>query len=141
MSDVAISTERISVDDRLTVTLLLTGLFHLIIILGITFSVMTRDDNGATPTLEVLLVSEALPESAENDQARYLAQRTQQGAGNVMESARSQLPTLSNSPLDNPGELDGSSVQDPFAGPSGGEAEQLVSTADSSGASYLADAE
>jgi len=141
MSDVAISTERISVDDRLTVTLLLTGLFHLIIILGISFSVLTRDDDGAVPTLEVLLVSEALPESAENDRARYLAQRTQQGAGNVTESERSELPTLSNSPLDNPGDLDGSSAQDPFAGPSGGEAEQLVATAASPGTAYVAEAE
>jgi len=141
MSDVVISTEKISVDDRLSVTLLLTGLFHLIVILGISFSVMTRDDDGATPTLEVLLVSEALPESTENDQARYLAQRTQQGAGNVVETARSQLPTLSNSPLDNPGELDGTSAVDPFAGPSGGETEQLVSTADSRASTYMADAE
>ncbi len=93
------------------------------------------------PTLEVLLVSEALPESAENDRARYLAQRTQQGAGNVQESARSQLPTLSNSPLDSPGELEGASVQDPFAGPSGGEAEQLVSALDARGARYIAEAE
>ena len=141
MSDVAISTERISVDDRLSVTLLLTGLFHLIIILGISFSVMTRDDDGAAPTLEVLLVSEALPESAENDRARYLAQRTQQGAGNVADTEHSQLPTLSNSPLDNPGELDGSSVADPFAGPSGGEPEQLVSASDARGSTYLAEAE
>ena len=141
MSDVAISTERISVDDRLTVTLLLTGLFHLIIILGISFSVLTRDDDGATPTLEVLLVSEALPESEKNDRARYLAQRTQQGAGNVMDTARSQLPTLSNSPLDRPGEFDGSSVADPFAGPSGGEPEQLVATTDARGSTYLAEAE
>lgn len=141
MSEVVIKTEKISVDDRLSVMLLLAGMFHLIIILGISFSVLTRDDDGAVPTLEVLLVSEALPVSAENDQARYLAQRTQQGAGNTLESARSQLPTLSNSPLDNPGELDGSSVQDPFAGPSGGEAEQLVSALDARGTRYLADAE
>jgi protein TonB len=141
VSDIVIQTEKISVDDRLSVTLLLTGLFHLIVILGISFSVMTRDDDGAVPTLEVLLVSEALPESPENDQARYLAQRTQQGAGNIRESARSQLPTLSNSPLDSPGELDGASAQDPFAAPSGGEAERLISAADSRGARYLADAE
>jgi protein TonB len=141
MNDIAIGTEKISVDDRLSVTLLLTGLFHLIVILGVSFSVLTRDDDGAVPTLEVLLVSEALPESAENDQARYLAQRTQQGAGSIQESARSQLPTLSDSPLDNPGEFDGSSAQDPFAGPSGGEAEQLVSAPDARGARYVADAE
>ena len=141
MSDVAISTERISVDDRLSVTLLLTGLFHLIIILGVSFSVLTQDDDGAVPTLEVLLVSEALPESAENDRARYLAQRTQQGAGNVADTERSQLPTLSNAPLNNPGELDGTSVEDPFAAPTGGEPERLVSAADARGQRYLADAE
>jgi len=141
MGDVVISTERISVDDRLSVMLLLAGLFHLIIILGVSFTVLTQDDDGAAPTLEVLLVSEALPESAANDRARYLAQRTQQGAGNTQDASRSQLPTLSNAALDNPGELDGLSAQDPFAGPAGGEAEQLVTAADARGARYLAEAE
>jgi hypothetical protein len=55
---------------------------------GITFSLPPASDSGATPTLEVLLVSEALPESLRNEDARYLAQRTQQGAGNLSEAGR-----------------------------------------------------
>ena len=39
-------------------------------------------DSGAVPTLEVILVNNSLPDSATNDSANYLAERTQQGSGN-----------------------------------------------------------
>jgi protein TonB len=67
--------------DRLTVTLFLAALFHLIMILGISFAPPTSD-SGAVPTLEVILVSDSLPDSLTNDSANYLAERTQQGSGN-----------------------------------------------------------
>ena len=67
--------------DRLTVTLFLAGLFHLIVILGISFAPPLAD-SGSVPTLEVLLVNNSLPDSLRNDSANYLAERTQQGSGN-----------------------------------------------------------
>lgn len=67
--------------DRLTVTLFLAALFHLIVILGISFAPPAAD-SGAVPTLEVLLVNSSLPDSFSNDSANYLAERTQQGSGN-----------------------------------------------------------
>ena len=67
--------------DRLTVTLFLAALFHLIVILGISFA-PPATDSGDVPTLEVLLVNNALPDSLRNDSANYLAERTQQGSGN-----------------------------------------------------------
>lgn len=67
--------------DRLTVTLFLAALFHLIVILGISFA-PPPSDSGAVPTLEVLLVNNSLPDSLQNDSANYLAERTQQGGGN-----------------------------------------------------------
>lgn len=67
--------------DRLTVTLFLAGLFHLILILGISFAPPSAD-HGSVPTLEVMLVGNSLPDSSLNDGADYLAERTQQGAGN-----------------------------------------------------------
>ena len=67
--------------DRLTVTLFLAALFHLIVILGISFA-PPATDSGNVPTLEVLLVNNALPDSLRNDSANYLAERTQQGSGN-----------------------------------------------------------
>ncbi len=67
--------------DRLTVTLFLAGLFHLIVILGISFAPPSAD-SGSVPTLEVLLVNSSLPDTSTNDRANYLAERTQQGSGN-----------------------------------------------------------
>lgn len=132
--------EATSSDDRMLTTLFLAGLFHLILILGVTFSLPSARDSGATPTLEVLLVSEALPESLRNDDARYLAQRTQQGAGNLSEEGRSRVPTAANAPIDQAGEREGSTVDEDFTGPDGGEAEVLAAATATSRISYTADA-
>ncbi|MGH8722977.1 MAG: hypothetical protein ACREU4_13385, partial [Burkholderiales bacterium] len=67
--------------DRLTVTLFLAGVFHLIVILGISFAPPAAD-LGPVPTLEVLLVNNPLPDASRNERADYLAERTQQGSGN-----------------------------------------------------------
>jgi len=141
MADADIATERTSVDDRLTVMLLLAGLFHLILILGVSFSAPDAGDDGSVPTLEVLLVSDALPESERNDEARYLAQRSQQGAGNMQDASRSKLPSLSNSPVDNPGEDHGLNLQDAAAGLAGGESEAVTSAGRSAQMRFTADAE
>ena len=68
--------------DRLLTTLFLAGLLHAIVILGITFSA-TADGGTGAPGLDVLLVSDELPDADSNDSATYLAQRTQKGAGNT----------------------------------------------------------
>jgi len=132
--------EATSPDDRVLTALFLAGLFHLILILGVSFSLPSPRDSGATPTLEVLLVSEALPESLRNDDARYLAQRTQQGAGNLSESGRSRVPTAANAPLDQAGEREGNALSDASSGLEGGAAEALAATTAASRISYAADA-
>jgi len=71
--------------DRLLTMLFLAGLLHGLIILGITFNA-SAGDNSSAPGLEVLLVSDELPESDRNDSATYLAQRTQAGSGNTRKS-------------------------------------------------------
>ncbi len=70
------------VRDRLLTTLFLAGVLHAIVILGITFTASADSGDGA-PGLQVLLVSDELPESNANDNATYLAQRTQIGSGNT----------------------------------------------------------
>ncbi len=69
------------VRERLMSMLFMAAIAHAIVILGLSFSA------GGTlpeaPGMEVLLVSEDLPEASRNDQATYLAQRTQLGAGNT----------------------------------------------------------
>ncbi|HEY0767940.1 MAG TPA: hypothetical protein VGD47_08275, partial [Steroidobacteraceae bacterium] len=70
--------------DRLLTMLFLAGLLHGLIILGLTFSA-TAGNRGSAPGLEVLLVSDELPEADKNPTATYLAQRTPLGSGNTRE--------------------------------------------------------
>jgi len=63
--------------------LFLAALLHAIIILGLTFTAGEPAKSEETPALEVLLVTDELPAANRNDQAVYLAQRTQRGSGNT----------------------------------------------------------
>jgi len=67
------------VRDRLVTTAFLAALFHGVVILGITFG--AASGSGTAPGLQVLLVSDEVPEADRNDDATYLAQRTQLGSG------------------------------------------------------------
>jgi len=73
------------VRDRLLTMIFLAALLHGLIILGLTFNTSTGP-HGSPPGLEVLLVSDELPEADKNDTATYLAQRTQLGSGNTREA-------------------------------------------------------
>lgn len=119
-----IESSPVTVNDRLLVTLFLAGLFHLIVILGITFAPADRDD-ALVPTLEVLLVGDALPETPINERASYLSQRTQQGSGSPAADATRQ-PGAAGVPEDAPGGIDGSAGPQSPAGPAGGEASILT---------------
>lgn len=140
MADAVIGTERTSVDDRLMVMLFLAGLFHLILILGLTFAPPAPDAGGDVPTLEVMLVGDAVPESARNDEARYLAERTQQGAGNMLDSSRSKMPTASDSPFDQSGLPGMPLAPTSEAGPTGGEDEVVASSGVARRPTYTAEA-
>ncbi len=71
--------------DRLLTMLFLAALLHGLVILGLTFSA-SAGDRGSAPGLEVLLVSDELPEADKNPEATYLAQRTQLGSGNTRDA-------------------------------------------------------
>ena len=73
---------RAPVRERLTAMLFLIALLHAIVILGVGFSGGMRLGTD-TPQLDVLLVTNQVPEARSNEQAVYLAQRTQHGAGNT----------------------------------------------------------
>jgi periplasmic protein TonB len=68
--------------ERLLTMLFLAGMVHGLIILGLTFNAAASDKDSA-PGLEVLLVSDEVPEAEQNPTATYLAQRTQMGSGNT----------------------------------------------------------
>lgn len=69
------------VRDRLLTTLFLAGVLHGMVILGVTFSAAAG--GASAPGLQVLMVSDEVPEAERNDNATYLAQRTQIGSGNT----------------------------------------------------------
>jgi protein TonB len=74
---------RAPVSERLTAMLLLAALLHAIVILGLTFTVAGHGGGSESPQLDVLLVTDEVPEAQSNDQAVYLAQRSQIGSGNT----------------------------------------------------------
>ena len=113
--------------DRLTVTLFLAGLFHLIVILGISFAPPAAD-SGSVPTLEVLLVNNPLPDVTQNDSANYLAERTQQGSGNSPDG-RTRRPTAGDAPETLAGAADGGTAPPAPEGQMGGDGELLTSRA------------
>jgi periplasmic protein TonB len=72
---------RAPIRERLMTMLFLAGIAHAIVILGLSFGAASK--SGTAPGMEVLLVTEDLPEARRNDTASYLAQRTQIGSGNT----------------------------------------------------------
>jgi protein TonB len=78
--------------DRLTTMLLLAGLLHGLVILGISFST-PYEKSPVDRGMEVVLVSEELPEARDNPTATYLSQRTQTGSGNTQEQRAARLPS------------------------------------------------
>src|SRR5262249_30623983 len=83
--------DKAPVRDRLLTMLFLAALLHGLVILGLTFNSAASGGESA-PGLQVLLVSDEVPEAERNDSATYLAQRTQLGSGNTQESVSPRNP-------------------------------------------------
>ena len=118
--------------------LFLAALLHGLIIVGVTFNAAAAAKGGA-PGLEVLLVSDELPEADRNPNATYLAQRTQIGSGNTREAVAphnrsSTVPLQSHA-----GTAAGNSLAD--SGDMAGSADErvLTTTAWTTQVRYLAD--
>jgi protein TonB len=107
--------------DRLTTTLFMAALVHGILIVGVTFG-SDFLPSGAPRGLEVIIVSDDVPEARRNDTAAYLAQRTQLGAGNVSDPDEASSLRAAAESAHHDGRLDGSTLQD--------EAGALLATAD-----------
>lgn len=87
--------------DRFSTMLVLAALLHGLVLLGVTFS---SPGSGATQRgLEVLLVSDDLPQARDNRDAPYLAQRSQEGSGNTRDGDIAQLPGAEPQPAVNEG--------------------------------------
>lgn len=78
--------------DRLATMLMLAALLHGIVILGVSFAPPGEPSRNVDSGIEVLLVSDELPEERQNQDATYLAQRTQSGSGNTQERRAAEVP-------------------------------------------------
>jgi periplasmic protein TonB len=126
------------VRDRLFVMLFLAALAHGLIILGLTFN-SSLGDKGGAPGLEVLLVSDEVPEADRNDSATYLAQRTQLGSGNTQEAVAPRNRASSIPIPQQDGVTDGNALA-PKGDVAGSDEERVLTTTGwSSHVQYLAD--
>jgi protein TonB len=108
--------------DRLTTTVFMAALVHGVIIVGVTFGGVKHDKPGA-PGLEVLIVSNDVPEARHNEDATYLAQRTQLGSGTIEPGDLTRAPRAAAEHAARNGRNDGTVLAD--------DAGALLATADS----------
>jgi protein TonB len=115
-------------NDRMLTTCFLAALFHGIVILGVTFSSPRSNAGGPdAPALEVVLVNDQAPRAAKNPNARYVAQRTQLGSGNMLSDDRTLIPKSSPMSLDRPGAPGGEGLESLQFGAGVGD-DELVAT-------------
>lgn len=107
--------------DRLTTTVFMAALVHGVIIVGVTFGGVKHDAPGA-PGLEVLIVSNDVPEARSNPTATYLAQRTQLGSGDTEPGEMTRAPRAAAEHAARNGRADGTVLAD--------DAGALLATAD-----------
>jgi protein TonB len=108
--------------DRLTTTVFMAALVHGVIIVGVTFGA-PRSKEGLPRGLEVIIVSNDVPEAQKNQTAAYLAQRTQLGSGNTEASDEAHSLRAASEYANHDGRVDGTTFED--------DAGALMSTADS----------
>jgi protein TonB len=104
--------QSLPVPDRLPPMLFLAALVHGILIIGVTFNAVLGDEFRDAISLEVTIVADPDPNVLEPERAEYLAQASQEGAGNTQEQARPTARAESMVPVDNLGTLDGDSADD-----------------------------
>lgn len=97
--------------DRLTTTVFMAALVHGVIIVGVTFG-SNFANTGTPPGLEVMIVSDDIPEARNNKAAAYLAQRTQLGSGSTIDPSEARAPRASAERAANNGRADGTALTD-----------------------------
>jgi len=112
---------------------------HGLVILGLTFNSSANGSESA-PGLQVLLVSDEVPEADRNDSATYLAQRTQLGSGNTQDSVAPRNPA-SSMPIPHQDGVPGGDSLTKRGDMAGNRSERIISTTGwSTEVHYLADA-
>lgn len=111
--------------DRFFTTFFLAALFHGIVIMGVSFS-RALPSPGSAQAFEVLLVRSA-PREMRADQADYLAQVAQDGAGNTSEAVTATSAPSTPLSFEQPGAKDGNALENALPGRESAAADLLVS--------------
>ncbi len=104
--------ESVPAADRLPPMLFLAALVHGILIIGVTFNAAIDDAFSEAISLDVTIVADPEKNLLEPEQADYLAQASQEGSGNTQKWARPGALAESVVPVDNPGDIEGDSIDD-----------------------------
>jgi len=114
-------------DERLGSTLFLAALVHGVVILGVTFTAASVDDDGAIPSLNVTLVLDTEPEEVAVDTADFLANHDQRGVGEAAKGLKPTSTLAADNPVTQVGDPLGADAADGTPRTETASAEQLVS--------------
>jgi periplasmic protein TonB len=117
---------RPAINDRLGSTLFLAVLLHGVVILGVTFSVATFDDDHAPPSLNVTLLVDGRDESAP-EKASFIANRNSQAAGVAAQGLHPSNALSAQAPIAQVGSPEGADLADGTPRELVPSAEELVS--------------
>ena len=120
MANVALSTDPMdelrlvtpAAPDRLPAMLFLAALVHGVLIIGVTFNPELTNPFANAISLEVTIVADPDQQIDRPDDAEYLAQASQEGGGNTVDTVRPSAPLQSALPVDNQGREDGTALND-----------------------------
>ena len=114
-------------DERLGSTLFIAALVHGVVILGVTFTAATANDEGVIPSLNVTLVLETGRDELAADTAEFIANRDQRGAGEAARGVRPTSALSADQPTTRLGDPLGADATDGTPREATPSAEQLVS--------------
>jgi periplasmic protein TonB len=117
---------RPAINDRLGSTLFLAVLLHGVLILGVTFSVATFDDDHASPSLNVTLLVDGRDE-AKPDKADFIANRNSQASGHAAQGLHATNALSAQEPIAQVGSPEGADLTDGTPRELVPSAEELVS--------------
>src|SRR5262252_3685331 len=117
---------RPAIDDRLGSTLFLAALVHGVVILGVTFTVATFDDDHTSPSLNVTLLVDGRDEAAP-EKADFISNRNQHAEGRAAAGPRATTALSAEEPISQLGRPDGADLTDGAARELVPSAEELVS--------------
>jgi len=132
-----LSEGRAPVRERLMAMLFLTALLHAIVILGVNFTTGAHSGGDNAPQLDVLLVTNEVPQARTNPQAAYLSSRTQLGAGDTDTREPPGSPASRGAAATAARELDGTDVRDSSPTQSQHDEQVLASTGSSPDIRYF----